>query len=139
MYHLYVSTHLFLSLIFTLSLTSAHAQLAIISEAVAELIENARRAASEENYSAAIEQLRMAEVAPNITQKENAFVQQSILAYMVRGQNYAGALEQVKTMIADGVGNRSQNIHTCLRLSGAAEGECFSTIPDPVDATEPVE
>ena len=69
--------HLFLSLIFTLSLTSAHAQLAIISEAVAELIENARRAASEENYSAAIEQLRMAEVVPNITQKENAFVQKT--------------------------------------------------------------
>jgi len=95
----------------------AQAQLTITSEALAEPVQEAQAAAAAGDYNDAIAAMRRAGQVPGITGAERAFVQQSILAYMVQSRQYQPALAQVESMIAGNIGNRNQNLESALRLS----------------------
>jgi tetratricopeptide (TPR) repeat protein len=95
----------------------ASAQITITSEALAEPVTEAQEAAAANNFTAAIAAMRRAAQVEGITAAERSFIQQSILAYMVSARQYQNALTQVESMLANGQGNRNQNLESALRLS----------------------
>ena len=113
---------------FALSSSPSSAQLEITSEELAEPVQEATTAADAGNYTAAIAAMRRAAEVGGITGAERAFTQQSILAYMVSARQYTNALAQVRSMLANGTGNRNANLTSALQLSlnlgnqAAAEG-----------------
>ncbi len=102
-----------------LALTSgpASAQLEITSEELAEPVQEATEAAAAGDYATAIAAMRRAAQVDGISGAERAFTQQSILAYMVQSGQYTNALAQVESMLANGLGDRNQNLESALRLS----------------------
>lgn len=100
-----------------LSSGPASAQLEITSEELAEPVQEATEAAAAGDYTTAIAAMRRAAQVDGISGAERAFTQQSILAYMVQSRQYTNALAQVESMIANGLGNRNQNLESALRLS----------------------
>jgi hypothetical protein len=96
---------------------TASAQLTITSEALAEPVQAAQAAAAANNWNDAIAAMRRAAQVPGITGAERAFIQQSILAYMVSGRQYQAALQQVQSMLQGNIGNRNQNLESALRLA----------------------
>ncbi len=104
---------------FALALSSgpASAQLTITSEELAELVEEATAVAAAGNYAEAIAAMRRAAQVDGITAAERTFTQQSILAYLVSARQYTNALAHVERMIANGTGNRNDNLTSALQLS----------------------
>jgi hypothetical protein len=97
--------------------TASAQELRITSEALAEPVQAAQAAAAANNWTDAIAAMRRAGNVAGITAAERAFIQQSILAYMVSARQYQQALAQVESMIAGNIGNRNQNLESALRLS----------------------
>jgi tetratricopeptide (TPR) repeat protein len=95
----------------------ASAQLEITNPDLAAPVQEATTAATAGNYTAAIAAMRRAEQVAGITGAERAFIQQSILAYLVQARQYPQALTQVEAMLAANIGNRNQNLESALRLS----------------------
>jgi tetratricopeptide (TPR) repeat protein len=100
-----------------LSSVPASAQLEITSPELAEPVQEATDAAAAGDYAAAIAAMRRAAQVGGISGAEMAFTQQSILAYMVQSRQYTNALAQVESMLANGHGNRNENLESALRLS----------------------
>ncbi len=100
-----------------LSSGPASAQLEITSEALAEPVQEAQQAAAAGDYTAAIAAMRRAAQVDGISGAERAFTQQSILAYMVASRQYTNGLAQVERMLANGIGNRNDNLQSALMLS----------------------
>lgn len=100
-----------------LSAETASAQVTITREEVAEPVQEAQAAAAAGNYNEAIAALRRANQVDGITGAERAFIQQTILAYMVQSRQYSNALTQVESMLANNIGNRNDNLESALRLS----------------------
>lgn len=97
--------------------TPASAQLEITSPELAEPVEEATAAAAAGDYATAIAAMRRAAQVDGISGAELAFTQQSILAYLVQTRQYTNALTQVESMLANGHGNRNENLESALRLS----------------------
>ncbi|MCZ6895108.1 MAG: hypothetical protein O7H40_13815 [Gammaproteobacteria bacterium] len=100
-----------------LSSGPASAQLEITSEALAEPVQEAQVAAAAGDYTAAIAAMRRAAQVDGISGAERAFTQQTILAYMVASRQYTNGLAQVERMLANGLGNRNDNLQSALMLS----------------------
>lgn len=100
-----------------LSIGTASAQLTITSEELGETVQEAQAAAAAGNYAEAITIFRRAAEIDDISAAELAFTHQSVLAYLVQTRQYTNALTQVRSMIANGIGNNNENLNAALQMS----------------------
>jgi hypothetical protein len=125
---------LLLSAVFAFAPVPSDAQTMTTDPVFGEHVQRAEDFADNGNYLRAIDEMRAALALPGISRQENVLGNQSILAYMVWMRDYANAFTQVQSMLAANIGDRTQNLESCLRLALNLErdvvAECGSEVPE---------